>query len=308
MNADQMLPKSPGVKPAPQTRVSFHLAGRSIALDKRTHAVRGDLADISLAGVLFAPHYAKAVPMRCASAAAFVRASGSADAQAVTQLLHGETFHVLDVTGRWAWGFCDHDGYVGYVEADALATVAAAATHRIIARTAPVFAQADIKSPVVAQLSAGARVSGDVDGSFVMTPTGAVHVRHAVPLDSVEKDWVAAAERQIGQPYVWGGRGAGGIDCSGLVQLALGQAGVRVPRDTDMQREGIGGDIPAGEPLQRGDLVFFPGHVGIMMNGEQMLHANAYWMSTVIEPLADVVARLQPEHEGPILARRRIGL
>jgi len=301
MNAENKLPV-PGIG----NRISFHLDGRSVLLDRRINAVRGDLADISLAGVLFAPHYAKAEPMQCSANAAFLRESGAHDAPAVSQLLSGEIFHLLDVTGDWAWGFCDNDAYVGYVERSALDAHPAPTTHRVVALNAPLFTQADIKSPVIAQLPAGALVGGEVEGDFIATAKGYLHTRHALSIANAELDWVTEAEKQIGQPYVWGGRGAGGIDCSGLVQLALGQAGVRVPRDSDMQRESIGEDIAANEQLQRGDLLFFPGHVGIMIDAENMLHANAYWMSTVVEPLADVVTRLKVDHEEPVLARRRI--
>ena len=290
------------------SRISFHLNGRSISLDPRVNAVRGDLADVSLAGVLFAPHYAKAQAMHCVADAAFLRESGSGDAATVSQLLFGEVFHVLDVTGNWAWGFCDHDGYVGYIERSALTEGAPAATHRVTARSAPIFAEANIKSPVTGSISAGSRIAGEENGDFLMTGRGALHMRHVLALGTDKPDWVKAAERQLGQPYVWGGRGAGGIDCSGLVQLALGQAGVKVPRDTDLQRDAIGDPLADDAPLQRGDLIFFPGHVGIMMDSDNMLHANAHWMSTVIEPLTDVVARLKPDHEQPIVARRRITL
>jgi cell wall-associated NlpC family hydrolase len=301
MNAEKKVPF-----PASDGRIRFGLDGRSVALDRRINAVRGDLADISLAGILFAPHYAKAQAMHCVGAATFVREAGSHEARASSQLLGGETFHLLDVTGDWAWGFCGHDGYVGYVERDALEAGALKATHKIVVRSAPVFAQADIKTPVTGWLSAGARIAGEQQGDFVVTDRGAVHVRHVAAAGECRADWVAAAEQQLGQPYVWGGRGAGGLDCSGLVQLALGQAGINVPRDTDLQRESMGEELPEDAQLQRGDILFFPGHVGIMMNGDAMLHANAHWMSTVIEPLADVVARLRPDHEQPILKRRRI--
>lgn len=294
--------------PRRSDRVRFHLSGPSTRLDPRVHAVRHDLADVSLAGVLFAPHYARAHAMHCIAPGTFVRGRNNQGANAVTQILPGETFHVLDITGDWAWGFCGHDGYVGYVARTHLGNGEIAATHRITARAAPVFVQSDIKSSVVRTLPIGARVVGDMEGDFLVTDQGYVHTRHVAAVGHNETDHVAEALRHIGQPYVWGGRGDGGIDCSGLVQVALDRCGISAPRDSDMQREGVGVALSPDAPLERGDILFFPGHVGIMTDDENMVHANAYWMTTLVEPLADVIARLLPSYPEPVLARRRISL
>lgn len=301
MNAN-IIPK----RNAPPERTRFRLEGRSVALDARVHAARGDLADISLAGVLFSAHYARAVALTCVAGGAPVLSATSASAEAVSELLRGETFHALDVTTNWAWGFCGHDGYVGYVRREAL-DVQETPTHRVIARTAPLFSSASIKAPIADHWPTGALFSGQVEGDFIATGDGFIHHRHGAPIDSVQHDWVSVAESYMGQPYVWGGRGHRGIDCSGLVQVALGQCGMAVPRDTDLQCEGIGAPIEANAPLLRGDLIFFPGHVGFMTDDRHLLHANAHWMAVVVEPLADVVARLAPDHAHPIIARRRIG-
>ena len=119
---------------------------------------------------------------------------------------------------------------------------------------------------------------------------------------------VAVAEAFLGAPYRWGGRGGAGIDCSGLVQVALGACGIAVTGDTDMQREAPGDLLPVEARLLRGDIVHFPGHVGLMVDEERLIHANAHWMAVIIEPLADVVARLTPKYDRPILCRRRITL
>lgn len=286
-------------------RIRFQLKGRSIALDKRVHAVRNDLADISLSGVLFSAHYSRAVEMSCVWPGASIKAEKSLKAESVTQLLRGEIFHVLDVTAEWAWGFCGHDGYVGYIQREAL-DVREIATHRVTATLAPVFAEADIRSCIVDYWPRGSLFPAVSEGMFLSCAEGFVHARHATGADSTESDWASVAERYLGKPYIWGGRGHQGVDCSGLVQAALAQCGRSVPRDTDLQREGIGSTLSDDAPLQRGDFIFFPGHVGIMVDETQLLHANAYWMATVIEPLADVIARLAPDYEQPVLARRRI--
>ncbi|MET0249701.1 MAG: NlpC/P60 family protein, partial [Sphingobium sp.] len=239
------------------------------------------------------------------TAGAVVHGAPSAFSGAISELLRGEVFHALDLTTDWAWGFCGHDGYVGYVRRDAL-DVREVATHRIAVATAPLFSAADIKSPIADYWPRGAMFQGDTQGDFIACAEGFVHARHAAEARQPQSDWTAVAAQYLGIPYVWGGRGHRGVDCSGLVQVALGQCGIAVPRDTDLQRDGVGTVLPDDAALVRGDLVFFPGHVGIMADETHLLHANAHWMAVVTEPLGDVIARFE-SGESPVLARRRIG-
>lgn len=283
----------------------FSLSGPTRSLDLRIHAARRDVADVALAGVLFAPHYARAEMRSVAASHVMVRSAPRDDAEAVSQLLCGESFAVLDISGGWAWGFCGHDHYVGYVPAEVVG-MPVTATHSISAPLALTFAGPDIKTPVTASLPFGALVAGTMDDGFLATALGHIHHRHLTPVGDRATDPVAVAEALIGQPYRWGGRGGEGIDCSGLVQIALAACGIAAPRDTDQQRAALGTEIAEGDTLMRGDIIFFPGHVGFMIDGDRLIHANAHWMAVTVEPLADVVARLTPSHDRPILARRRL--
>jgi cell wall-associated NlpC family hydrolase len=281
----------------------FRLAGPSVRLDARVNAFRPDIADIALAGTLLAPHYAQAEACYCLASTA-MRARPSMEAPSVSQLIQGEGFALLDQAGGWAWGYSLHDHYVGYLPADAVG-VAPPATHRIVVPLALVFAYPDFKAPVVGRLPLGARVAGEESDGYLRVAEGYVHLRHVSTLDA-RIEAAEAAEAMTGLPYLWGGRGDGGLDCSGLIQRALEFAGIDAPRDSDMQRDTLGRLLADEEPLRRGDLVFFPGHVGIMADGDRLIHANAFWMRAVIEPLAEVVARLAESHPQPISARRRI--
>lgn len=267
--------------------------------------MRRDIADIALADLIFAPHYARADQRALNTPSAMLLSAPDARSEAVSQLLHGERFAVLDIAGGWAWGYCGHDHYVGYLPASTLGEEIAP-THVVTSREAPLFFDADIKSAVAGTLSLGARVGGTIEGDFIATPSGHLHVRHIAALGAAATDPVAVAEALAGAPYLWGGRGAGGIDCSGLVQLALGLTGIDCPRDSDQQRAALGTELSTDAPLRRGDLIFFPGHVGMMVDDTRMIHANAWWMAVTTEPLADVVARLRTDHAEPILARKRL--
>lgn len=269
-------------------------------------AVRRDIADVALADRLFAPHYARAETAICGADAAMITAVPGG--QSVTQLLPGECFAVLDVSGEWAWGYCLHDSYVGCVRKAALAPVGLEPTHIVTQSVAPIFANRDIKSAIRGWRPVGSRVAGSAEAGFLaLTDGGYLHVRHIAPVAERTADAAAVAAGLVGLPYVWGGRGGGGIDCSGLVQHALARAcGIDAPRDSDQQRSVIGQDIPSGTVLARNDILFFPGHVGIMIDPETIVHANAHWMAVTIEPLAAVVARIANDMPDPITARRRL--
>lgn len=285
-------------------RSTFSLSGPSISLDARVHAIRGDLADIALAGQIFAPHYARPMQMQCGAISTMVRETPSAEAKATSQILFGEDFMVVDISGDWAWGYCRHDHYVGYVEAVAVTQPVTAETSAIVSvLSASVFERADSSANTVAVLPMGAHVRGTGDGDFIATSLGFVH-RDAVA--SHGGDAAGVAESLIDTPYVWGGRTSTGIDCSGLIQLSLSLSGVFAPRDSDQQQQSLGEDLPADAILQRGDLIFFPGHVGIMADGDTLVHATQHYGKTVREPLADVIARVGAEHPTPVLARKRI--
>ena len=284
----------------------YALTGHSLIGDPRTTPIRGDLADIKLAGKLFAPHYAVPLIKRCIMPATTLHDGPHESDEGTSRLLHGEQFAVLDIAGDWAWGYGLHDDYLGYVRMDALGQMGDP-THIVTGRGALIVAAAKVPSPLIKRLPMGARLScGMITecGEFLTCGDGFVPVKQVVEIGDISVDPVALALGLVGTPYLWGGRSGDAIDCSGLVQLAYGLAGHDVPRDADMQEADFGELLNEDAMLQRGDLIFFKGHVGIMTDDEMMVHATAHWMSVVHEPLADVIPRF--DDDPAITARKRV--
>lgn len=266
--------------------------------DPRVTPFRPDLAAASLKDQVAAARYADPVRKTCRISAAPIVKAPSGDAAMDDQLLFGESFDVYEERGGWAWGQSAADDYVGYVRADALHDAAGAVPDRqVSALRTYAFCEPDIKSRPNLLLSLNAKVAVEAEqGRFVRdVRAGWIIAAHTAPLDHFKDDYAAVAEGFLGAPYLWGGKESLGLDCSGLVQMSLQAAGRSAPRDTDMQEAALGDDVQtdaALSGLRRGDLAFWAGHVGIMLDETRLIHANAHHMMTAIEPLGEAVKRI----------------
>jgi cell wall-associated NlpC family hydrolase len=279
-----------------------------MTLDRRLAAARPDLADERLRGKVTAGRYVAGVPRRVVAPVASLHRDPVPDAPVDTQVLMGEALLVFEEEEGWAWVQSRRDDYVGYVSTDALGAEGAPPTHRVTALRTFLYPGPDLKLPPAAHLSLGAEVSVTaVDGTYARLATGGcVFAGHLAPTGDAVADFVAVAESLIGAPYLWGGKSSLGLDCSGLVQLALFMAGVPAPRDSDQQERELGEAIDPDGPLRRGDLVFWKGHVGIMLDAATLLHANGHTMTVVSEPLSEARGRILAKTFGPVTSAKRL--
>ena len=280
--------------------------------DPRVTPVRPDLAASSLRGKIDAPRYVEGIRKIIFDGAADVRRHPVPDAPLDTEALYGEIFIEYDHDDEgWSWGQLERDSYVGYMPSKALTLDVAKPTHRVAVQRTFLYGGPSIKLPPMAVLSIGSRVTITAHKDrFAQTHRGhSIIADHLSPIEQIESDFVAVAERFIGVPYYWGGKTSLGLDCSGLVQVALDAAGLWAPRDTDMQEKAVGVplDIAADYAgLQRGDLVFWKGHVGIMQDATRLLHANGHHMLVVSEPLLEAVHRIAQKDAGPVTSIKRL--
>ncbi|HEY1244924.1 MAG TPA: NlpC/P60 family protein [Hyphomicrobiaceae bacterium] len=277
--------------------------------DPRTHPYRADLAAEALRGTVSAPRYVEGELKQVVHGAAPLWSRPDATQGWVSQLIHGELVRVFEEKDGWAWVQAVHDSYVGYVRPEALSPDIQAATHRIAVPGTFVYTAPDAKALTGLHLSMNALVRVTQTGpAFAgLAGGGFVPVRHLGGIDEAAPDFVAVAEQFIGTPYVWGGKTRLGMDCSGLVQVAMHAAGRQCPRDSDMQMAGLGMPVEAGrdlDGLRRGDLIFWKGHMGIVSDAATLLHANAHHMAVAVEPLRPAVDRIA-RSGSPVAAIKR---
>jgi len=281
------------------------------AFDPRLTPARADLAAKHLEGKVQAARFVEGRVREVIEAQAPLRREPRPDAPLDTEALKGERVTIYDTNAEgWAWGQLAADDFVGWLSANALAPAGAPATHKVVALRTLAFPGPSIKLPPIEALPLGARLAiAHVEDRLAVTRSGGfVPAPHLAPLDFVEPDFVAVAERFLGVPYLWGGKTALGLDCSGLVQVALTAAGMACPRDSDMQERALGAPLPGiGEQsLRRGDLVFWEGHVAIVRDRATLIHANAFHMAVAIEPIAEALTRIR-DAGSEITSVRRMG-
>lgn len=271
------------------------------ARNPRLYAFRSDLADIRLKGEVEAARFVVGEPARIAVPVANLRRNPDGKAGLDTQLLLGDDVTVFEMREGWAWIQAARDGYVGYVNVGSLSNRGAAPTHVVTAPRSFVYPGPDLRFANVEALSMGCGVTviGEAETRntrYALLSSGeAMIAGHVKPIAEFAADYVAIAETFLHTPYLWGGTSGFGIDCSGVVQLAMRMCGISVLRDADMQEATVGEPLDPGadfKDLRRGDLVFWKGHVAIMTDAENMIHANGHTMLVSRERLDDAVTRI----------------
>ena len=269
------------------------------SLDPRVNPYRRDIAAKKLEGRVNAAHFVEGTLREVVEPIVDVRRDPAHEASLDTQALKGERVNVYEVSEEgWAWGQLESDDYVGYMSANALGPSGPLPTHRVVVPRTFGFPGPDIKLPPMIALPMGAKLEvkrqETARGSaFALNEYGwHFPLAHIAPLGARQTNFVTVAEMLLNAPYLWGGKSSLGIDCSGLVQIALQACGMACPRDTYMQEKALGHPVQLAN-LRRGDLMFWKGHVAIACDATTLIHANAHHMMVATEPVKDAVTRIK---------------
>ena len=284
--------------------------------DVRLKPVRDGVAAEHLQGMVEADKFAEGKDLHITAPVCVLKREPNDSAAIDSQLLYGERFVAFGEKDQWLWGQSPRDHYVGWIRKSVVAQGHLDATHQVMSRGTFLYTEADMKSqpvmkiPMASRLVVTDRVSVR-DTDYLKTSRGWVVKKHVRVLSKSARDFVMVGESMLGMTYLWAGRSTFGLDCSGLVQLAMQMAGIAVLRDTDMQEATIGEAVdlaPDLSGLKRGDLVFWPGHVGMMRDSDNLLHANGHTMRVFSQPLEDADKRISYLYGAPRSVRRPFAL
>jgi len=237
--------------------------------------------------------------MNIINSSVFMKSEPTETSPLETECLFGETVEILEECLDWVYCKLNTDNYCGWIKKEGLGKLKNP-THRVIVKRSFIYINKNPKSNSLFYLPLGAQlVINNIQSEWAeislynnKTQVGYVPSKHIVSLDHRVKDWVAIAELSIGTPYKWGGRDTIGIDCSALLQLSYQTYGEDIPRNTSQQVKLKKKDIKDIDDLKRGCVVFWKGHVGIMIDKFNCIHANAFHMQTKIEPLNQIINRI----------------
>jgi cell wall-associated NlpC family hydrolase len=279
-------------------------------LDKRLHAFRDNLADARLEGLVKAEQFVDGIARRVVSPVADIRREPNLTAPIESQALYGESFLVFEDRAGFCWAQLQTDKYVGYIESHNLTPNLETPNYKVAVPRTFTYSDSDLKMPIVQSLSLGSQLSvideNETRGThYLKLSTGDyIIAHHAKPIDTHENDPVSIALSLLHTPYLWGGRSAFGIDCSGLVQLCYATCGYTLPRDSDMLSQNAGVVLQKNEPLKRSDLVFWKGHVALMESTDTIIHASGHSMAVVVEFYEQALNRIEPIYGLPTVFRR----
>ncbi len=204
-----------------------------------------------------------------------LRKEADSRSEIVSMLLFGEMYQMLEVNTEWVQIQTDHDSYLGWISLKQHTQLHKAPTKM---GTVTDYPFAILQGPTGLVMAPTSSRLPDIEHKSCFI-NGLEYTINNAPKTLTQTDLVYIAKQFTNTPYLWGGRTAFGIDCSGFVQAIYKCIGIQLKRDAYQQAE-MGETIAFLEETQAGDLAFFDNaegritHVGMMLDQHTIIHAS----------------------------------
>ena len=260
--------------------------------DSRITPIRRDLASVAYKVIVKRKRYVTA--KRATVISSFSPLYSNKGSKLNTQLLYGEECDVFEINKGWSWIQSRRDNYVGYTPSINLTRKTYKPNSKVISLRTIIYTKPDIKSGAKGYLSFNSLVEViKTKGKYSFIKNlGWCPSLDLAKIKSKKLNHIDLSKQYLNTPYLWGGRDSMGIDCSGLVQNLHQINNNPFPRDTDMQEIFVTNEVKFEKDLKAGDLIFWKGHVAMMIDSLNIIHANAFHMKTAIEPLSKAKKRI----------------
>jgi len=223
----------------------------------------------------------------------------------VTQLLYGDTFKKLEQEGSWLRIKNDSDNYKGYIKNKKF-NLNHKNTHKVYILHANLYSKPNEKSKIKKKLSFGSKVKiTQQRGKFLGFDKFWIKKNSLKKINFKTNNYFKDINKFINVKYKWGGKHFTGIDCSGLIQLFSNFNNKFCPRDTKDQIKYFKKKIKLHN-IKKNDLIFWKGHVAIVLSKNKLIHAYGPLKKVVIMPIKKTIDRIYRTANLKVTGIRRI--
>ena len=223
----------------------------------------------------------------------------------VTQLLYGETFKKITRNGTWIKIKNDADNYKGYVK-ETFFPSNKKNTHKIFCLKADLYSKPNKKNKIKKKLSFGSEVKVIKKNKiFFKFDNLWIEKKNLKQINYKTKNIFKNLNKFINTKYKWGGKSFNGIDCSGLVQIFFNFNNKFCPRDAKDQIKYFKKKTNI-KNIKKNDLIFWKGHVAIVISKKQLIHAYGPLKKVVVMPIKKTVKMIYATANLKVLGIRKI--
>lgn len=231
--------------------------------------------------------------------------SKTVKSKVVTQLLYGDTFKIIEKSGLWIKIKNKQDNYKGFIKNKKFPPNHLN-THKVFKLYSNLYAKPNNKNIIKKKLSFGSKIKVlEKKGSFYKFDNLWVKKKDLKKINFCTKDPFHYIKKFVNVKYTWGGKHYNGVDCSGLIQLFMNFNNKFCPRDSSDQKKYFKYKIKL-KNIKRNDLLFWPGHVALVISKTKLIHAYAPLSKVATMPIKYSINKILKTANLKVSGSRRI--